>query len=108
MSNRRTAIAEKALRLAIDEETAAVRADLGAQLRIERARVGELEKALASIVATAQNVTRLVAPQAVLALVSPGAPSVAQTPAVHEEPAVEPGEEGELSDDDNMGDGRWG
>lgn len=98
MSKGAAGVAEKAVRKAVEEETAIVRADLTAQLNTALARVAELERAIGSMRVTAENVLRMIAPQTVLPLIA--------LPVAEPEP-LPTGPEVDLAEEDQMGEGRW-
>lgn len=106
MANRQRAVAEKALRRAIDEETETLRAELTAQLNAEKERVRVLSQALSQIVAIAQNAGVVVAQQSVLPLPVVLPPALAVVAAM-QEAAIPSGPAGDLADGDDMGEGRW-
>lgn len=102
-SNVQATLAEKALTAAIDEATTLIRTDLTAQLGKEKLRVGELERAIKQMQGIAENVLRMVAPQAALPL----APVPVAIPEVQPAPVVDTGPAAQIAEEDDMGEGVW-
>lgn len=90
----RASIAERALRQAIEEETASLREEL----RVAKVHILKLQNVLANIAGIARNAMGEIDEEPVV------------VPGPHVQPQVVPiptGPEAELAEGDNMGDGRW-